>query len=96
MQERDKERKGMPGGPIPVRALALSPRHFDPAAAEEGGSVCSPRTNATAALLALCGQLESSSPRFSPSSPRSSPRFSPRLSPADWIIRSSLDDSDRI
>ena len=69
----------MPGAPIPVRALSLSPRHFDD---KEESPISSPRTNATAALLALCGQLESSSPRFSPSSPRSSPRFSPRLSPA--------------
>lgn len=79
--EEENERS-MPGGPMPVRALALSPRHFDPTDKPE--FPCSPRTNATSALLALCGQLESSSPRFSPSSPRSSPRFqSPRLSPAD-------------
>ena len=69
---------------VPVRSLALSPRHFDPA---DEPPASSPRTNATAALLALCNQLESSSPRFSPSSPRAGPpRFSlreaPRLSPA--------------
>ena len=76
-------RTRMPGS-MPVRALALSPRHFDPTDRGDSSSISSPRTNATSALLALCGQLESSSPRFSPSSPRSSPRFhSPRLSPAD-------------